>query len=423
LVVWLGGPGVLPLAPDWRTTLFALGIGGLACMLFGLPSARQALRSSQRASRIRIAFMISQFAASCVLLIVVGLLLRALHRAVTVDLGFDYTHVLTINPHLEAHGYTPEKAGPYFENMRTRLSRVPGVQATALVNNPPLGNRVTMGPVHGAVDFTQYIFQVTPDYFVSLAIPLLRGRGFLENDQDVAIVSESFAQKRWPGEDPLRHEFEYGDKKLPVVGVVRNARTIGLPDSNSAEAYIPIRGTTLTYSVLLVRTSPTPETLAAVLADLARSADPTLSPDVLPLTTAFREKLGDTEKMAGVVSFMGALALVLAVVGLYGVVSYNVVQRTREIGIRVALGATPANLVRSLLAGWIRPLGLAIALGSLLAALLSLVLRSELYGVSNLDPLTYAGAFALLGVTAGLAALIPARRALKVDPMVALRCE
>jgi predicted permease len=423
LVVWLGGPGVLPLAPDWRTTLFAFGIGGLACVLFGLPSARQALRSAHRASRMRTLFMVSQFAASCVLLIVAGLLLRALHRAATLNPGFDYAHALTLDPHLDAHGYTPEKARGYFNDLRARVAQAPGVQSTALVNNPPLGNRETMGPVHGAVDFTAFIYEVTPGYFAGLAIPVIAGRDFRDNDEDVAIVSQSFAQKRWPGQDPLRQEYEYGKKKMPVVGVVGNARTLALQEPEAAEAYVPLRGGTLTYSVLLVRTSSPPESMTTLFANLARSGDPTLSPDVLPLTRAFREKLGDTQKMASVVSFMGALALVLAVVGLYGVVAYNVVQRTREIGIRVALGATPSNLVRGLLAGWIRPLGLAVALGNLLAALLSLVLRSELYGVSNLDPLTYAGVFVLLAATAGLGATIPARRALKVDPMVALRCE
>lgn len=205
--------------------------------------------------------------------------------------------------------------------------------------------------------------------------------------------------------------------------MARNARTIALRDSNAAEAYVPLRSNSLVYSVLVVRTSAPPEQMAGVLADLARSADPLLSPDVLLLTAGFRDKLGDTQKMAGIISFMGALALVLAVVGLYGVVSYNVVQRTREIGICVALGATPASLIRSMLAGWIRPLGLAAALGTVLAGGLSLVLRRELYGVSNFDPFSYAGALVLLAVTGGLAALIPARRALKVDPMVALRCE
>jgi ABC-type antimicrobial peptide transport system permease subunit len=204
---------------------------------------------------------------------------------------------------------------------------------------------------------------------------------------------------------------------------VRNARTLALSDTNTGEMYIPMHKNNLVNGVLVARTSSSPQQMAAVLADLARSADPVLSPDVSLLSTGFREKLGNTQRMAGIVSFMGCLALMLAVVGLYGVVSYNVVQRTREIGIRVALGATPAGLIRSLLADWIRPLIIAIGLGSLLAAGLSLVLRRELYGLSNFDPFSYLGAFVLLGITGSLAALLPARRALKVDPMIALRCE
>jgi len=367
--------------------------------------------------------MTSQFAASCVLLIVSGLLLRALHRAVTVDPGFDCAHTLTVSPHLDAHGYTPERAGAYLNDMRSRMSQVPGVQAVAVVNHPPLGNNMTVGPVHGAVNFTGYYFEITPGYFATLSIPLLAGRDFREDDQDVAIVSESFAQKLWPGKDPFTQEYPYAGKKMRIIGVARNARTLALSNTNAAEMYLPLHKNNLVNGVLVARTSSSPQQVVGVLAEIARSADPALSPDVLPLSTAFREKLGNTQRMAAIVSFMGSLALVLAVVGLYGVVSYNVVQRTREIGIRVALGATPAGLIRSLLNSWVRPLGIAVALGSLLAAGMSLVLRSELYGVSNFDPFSYFGAFLVLGITGGLAALLPARRALKVDPMVALRCE
>jgi predicted permease len=423
LVIWLGGPGVLPMSPDWRTTAFAFAIGVLACLMFGLPSARQALRSSHRTSRVRTIFMTSQFAASCVLLILSGLLLRALHRAFTFDPGFDYVHTLTINPHLDAHAYTPEKAGAYLNEIRTRLSQVPGVQAVSVVNNPPLGNRQTSGPVRGPVNFRAFYFETSPGYLATLSIPLLTGRDFQEDDQDVAIVSQSFAQKLWPGKDPLTQEYPYAGRKMRVIGVTRNARTLALSNPNAAEMYVPLHQKNLVNGVLVVRTSSSPQQLSGVLADLARSADPLLSPDVLPLAPAFREKLGDTQRMAVIVSFMGSLALVLAVVGLYGVVSYNVVQRTREIGIRVALGATPGGLIRNLLNGWVRPLGIAIALGSLLAAGMSLVLQSELYGLSNFDPLSYLGAFLLLGITGSLAALLPARRALRVDPMVALRCE
>ncbi len=423
LIIWLGGPGILPMSPDWRTIAFAFAVGILACVMFGLPSARQALRPSHRTSRVRTIFMTSQFAASCVLLIVSGLLLRALHRAVTFDPGFDYTHTLAINPHLDAHGYTPERAGAYLNDMRVRFSQVSGVHGVAVVNHQPLGNSMTVGPVHGAVNFTAYYFEITPGYLATLSIPLLTGRDLHEDDQDVAIVSESFAQKSWPSKDPLTQEYPYAGKKMRIIGVTRNAHTLALANTNAAEMYVPLHKNNLVNGVLMVRTSSSPQQLTGIFTDIVRSADPVLSPDVMPLATAFREKRGDTERMAVIVSLMGSLALVLAVVGLYGVVSYNVVQRTREIGIRVALGATPKDLVRSLLSGWIRPLGIAVALGSLLAAALSLVLRSKLYGISNFDPFSYLGALLLLGVTGGLAALLPARRALKVDPMIALRCE
>jgi ABC-type antimicrobial peptide transport system permease subunit len=141
------------------------------------------------------------------------------------------------------------------------------------------------------------------------------------------------------------------------------------------------------------------------------------------LSTTYHDRMGDSEKVAAVVSGMGGLALALAIVGLYGVVSYGVSQRIKEIGIRIALGATPSGLVHDMVSSILLPLGLAIVGGLGLAALLSTVLRQFLYGVSNWDPLSYAGAVLLLAVTSGVAALIPARRALKVDPMVALRCE
>jgi putative ABC transport system permease protein len=173
----------------------------------------------------------------------------------------------------------------------------------------------------------------------------------------------------------MRQQYEYAGKKMPVIGVVGNARTLALRDGNAAEVYIPLRAASLTYSSLLVRTLSPPEQTAAVVFDVARSGDAAVAPDIVILNQAFRDKLGEARKMAAAVSLMGALALVLALVGLYGVVSYNVVQRTREIGIRVALGASPTSLIGGLLVGWIRPWGLAMALGNMLAAALSILWR------------------------------------------------
>lgn len=421
LVVALGGTENLNVSPDWRTFLFAMGVGTLACVLFGLPPARQASRQAHRKSRARTIFMATQVAASCVLLVVGALLVRALHNALTADPGFDYKQVVTIDPHLYEHGYTPTKAKQYMDELRARMPQVPGVKSTALTTHPPLGTRVTLHPTpSGPI----YISQTTPAYFKTMAIPLLRGRDFLENEQDVTIVSDSCARKMWPGKDPVQQVYtEYAGKKLRVIGVSGNARTVGLRDGTSSEMYVPVEEKNVSEGVILVRVSGPPEQLVPLLLGIARNIDPALSPKVAPLRDAYQDKVGDTEKLTAVVSGMGLLALLLAVVGLYGVVSYHVAQNTREIGIRIALGAPPTRVVQSMVSRFFLPLAFALSLGIALAAGLSLVLRRELYGISNFDPLSYLAAIALLAGVGGMAALIPARRALKVDPMVALRCE
>ena len=159
------------------------------------------------------------------------------------------------------------------------------------------------------------------------------------------------------------------------------------------------------------------------LAGMVRAIDPVLSPNVQTLKAILAERLADSQKMTGVVGGLGTMALLLAVVGLYGVVAYNVSQKTREIGIRIALGATASHVVQSMVANFFLPLSIALAAGLALAALLSGVLRQYLYGLSNLDPVSYLGTVILLAVVGGLASLLPARRALKIDPMEVLRCE
>ena len=196
-----------------------------------------------------------------------------------------------------------------------------------------------------------------------------------------------------------------------------------LRNGNAGESYVPLEEKKLTESMVLVRTSLPPESFAAVAAGLARSLDPQLGPAVTTLRQAFDDKVGDSAKVTGIVSGMGLLALLLSVIGLYGVVAYNVANRTREIGIRIALGATPSGVVGSMLRGFIVPLSIALSAGLALAGALSFILRGELYGVHHLDPLSYVAAALIMTAVGALAALVPARKALKVDPMVALRCE
>jgi predicted permease len=413
----------MDLAPDWRTTLFAFAIGSLASVLFGLSPARQASRPAHKASRARTVFMAAQIAASCVLLVVSALMVRGLQRAYNYDPGFDYARVITVDPQLYAHGYDPAKATQFMDELRSRLQQLPGVDAASLVRNPPLGNRVTMQRAHDEIKVNIHQNEISPHYFQTMGIPLLRGRDFAVNDQGVIIVSESCARALWPGKDPLQQTWKLGEKKYSVIGLAGNARTTALRNGDDAQIYLPMTSANVNAAVLLVKTSRQPEDLVANLAAMVRAMDPVLSPNVQPLKTMLAERLSDSKKITSVVGGMGTLALLLAVVGLYGVVAYNVSQKTREIGIRIALGANSSQIVQSMVANFFLPLSVAMAMGLALAALLSGILRQFLYGLSNFDPLSYLGAVLLLAIVGGLASLLPARRALKVDPMEALRCE
>jgi predicted permease len=426
LVVWLGGPRVLDVSPDWRIWLFTFGLGVISCVLVGLTPARQAARQAHRRSRARTIFMSVQVAASCVLLVVSALMVRALNRAYNSDLGFDYANVITVDPQLYAHGYTAQKAIDYNRELAARLEQAPGVLSSALVRTPPLGHRVSMIRASGPMRVNLHLNEISTRFFETLNIPLLRGRDFTaqDHDKDVAIVSESAARNLWPGKDPLEQIFEFGSKKLRVIGLVANARLTALRNGDDAILYRPFeQNNEVASAVTLVKTSQSPQGLLVTIRGLARAGDRSLSPSVRTLSSTIQERMTDAERKTAMFSSMGGLALVLSIVGLYGVVAYTVAQRTREIGIRIALGATSSLLVRNVLSSFVMPLGCALIAGLGLAALLSTTLRKFLYGLSNWDPLSYGGALLLLGLTGAVAALIPARRALKVDPMVVLRSE
>ncbi|MGC2695514.1 MAG: ADOP family duplicated permease [Candidatus Angelobacter sp.] len=426
LLLIAGGPFLgFDVMPGWRTMVFALGLGILACVLFGLPAARQLSRERHRVSRVRSLFMATQVAASCVLLVVSALLVHALGRALHSDPGFDYAKVVAVDPQLYAHSYSSSAALGYIKDLKQRVLQAPGVEAAAMVLHPPLGNDITMG--HGVSTdgskFDIYYSEVDPDFFQVMSISLLRGRTFKPGEQGAAIVGESTARRLWPGKDALAQMYDFNRKKLPVVGVVSGAHIMALRDGDSGEVYLPIDEKKLTESVLLVKSTRPPEETAAIAGQLARSQDPQLSPIITTLKHAYDEKVTDSAKLTGVIGGMGALALILAAIGLYGVVSYNVGQRTKEIGIRMALGAAPKNVLGSILFKLLAPLSAAFAVGLVLAVALSFVLRNQLYGIDHLDPLSYLAAAVVLASVSGLAALIPARRATKVDPMIALRTE
>jgi predicted permease len=418
LMVWASVPAWLDPTPDRRVMLFAIGMGFAAAILFGLSPALQLARQRHRAAIMRQFLIGAQVAANCVLLIVAGLLVRALDRAMFAPQGFEYQQVISIDPVF--HGYSSASARVYLDTLESRLRSLPGIESVSLVSNPPLGNRwsVVRADVAGrAVNI--HFNHIDPPFFQTMQIPLLRGRNLMPGDTRAIVVSESLARLQWPAEEPLGKTF----RDNTVVGISGSARLVSPEDSDAVEVYQLAEGDIMPSMVVLVRTSGPPEGLAPLVASTAKSIDPTLFPEVQLMKTAYRHSVEIAESSALSVALLGLVALLLACLGIVGLVVHAVSQRTREIGIRMALGAKPAHVLSVVLRQFAGPVAVGLLVGVGGAAAFSLILRRELYGVSNLDPIAYVTAMGVFVVAVAVAALMPARRALRVDPMRALRYE
>jgi predicted permease len=423
LMALTASPAWLNPTPDWRVALFALGIGFASAILFGLTPAMHSVRQRHRATIARQILVGAQVAASCVLLIVAALLGRALHHALSSNPGFAYQQVISIDPGLAGHGYSPARAQAYMDTLRERLCALPGVESVSLAVSPPLGRRAEIAGVDidGRAVRVQ-INRVDPQFFQTMKIPLLRGRNLIRGEAHAVIVSESLARGAFPGQNPLGKKF-FMDENDTIVGVAGSARLVKLEDSDSVEIYLPIASAEMPFASVLVRTSAAPEDVARSAAATARAVDPNTFPEMQLMKTEFRQKLRGAESSALAVSALGAIANLLACLGIVGVVAYAVSQRTREIGIRMALGARPAHILAVVLRRFSRPVAAGLLVGVAGAAALSGLMRGQLYGIGNLDAMAYAGAIGVFAITAVGAALWPARRALRVDPMRALRHE
>ena len=408
------GPAGLVPHFNLRALAVAAVLAVVSSVAFGFAPAWQALRPSvPRRLRLRSVLVGVQVAAASVLLIVSGLLVRGVTRIVRAPLGFDYRHTVLADPALESHGMSPAAADVYWRTADARIRAVPGVVSAALTTLPPFGNRVT-------VNRERTIFHhVTPSYFTTLRIPLSRGRVFADREAGVVLVSESLARRRWPGEDPIGKTFE----QATVVGVVGNARAVRVGEQSATDCYLAIEPAHLAGAVMVVRVEGEPRPVAATLRSVARGGDDRLTPSVTLLEDALEAQLQNPRQGALVASLLGICALLLAVIGLGGMVAFTVSQRLREIGVRVALGARPAHVVRAIARQFMAPVLWGAAAGSALAAGVGTVMARELFGVSRLDPLAHGGALLLFATVAAVAALPSLRRALRVDPVTTLRHE
>lgn len=453
LIPKLPVPVDLTVHTDWRVVSFGIVLSFIAAILSGLAPALQASRadlvpalktegldSGRPHLRLRNLFVIGQVTMSLMLVIVAGLFLRALEHAAAVQPGFDERRVEVVQLDFSLAGYTQETARPFVRQLLEQIRSMPGIESATLSVDLPLdGGRMGLGGlrVPGKTPSRGESFQadwnvVEPGVFRTLRLPLVRGRDF--NDADtatspwVAVVNEALATQIWPGEDPLGKQMMVRDDNgkdhpVTIVGVTGNARLIWLTGNVDPYIYVPFAQRYIPRASILVRTIDDRSSVPDV-----RSRLRTLNPN-LPITEAMRLSeltaigLVPQRMAASVAGTLGLVGLLLCAIGIYGVTSYSVAQRTREIGIRVALGADRRNVLRLVLRQGLVLAAIGTAVGVVIAAVGSTFLESLLYGVRGLDPLTFGSACALFVVVTLAASYIPALRATKVDPMVALRAE
>jgi predicted permease len=417
-------PKWLSAAPDWRILLFTLATTLIAAIFFGLAPALQIARQKQHKTLARQILISAQVAASSVLLIIAGLLVRATQHALFTDPGFGYEQLLSIDPQLGQHGYAPAAAREYLAELESRLMASPGVRSVSLVKLPPMGHVVSYSDqeINGR-HVRLYPNWIEPGLFETMQIPIVAGRTFYPGERNVVIVSASFARQQWPGQNPLNQRVGGGQQKDIVVGVAGDAHMNALSEDDAVEQYWPAQAEDLPSMVVMVRTAGSADQAATAARSISEALDPRLFPEIRPLKLLYKDNVSTIERVAAAVSLIGMVAVSLAGVGIVGLVGFTVSQRTKEIAIRMALGARRGRVLGAILQQFAWPVGIGLLAGTAAAAGLSRVLRFALYGVSNFDPAGYVGAIAVLMAIVAAAALLPARRALRLDIARALHHE
>jgi predicted permease len=448
-------PMELSFPVDIRVLAFTAGAALVATVVFGLAPALGASRldlvgalkdtqSAPRHRRLRTTFLVAQVSMSVLLLIVAGLFIRSFQSARTIDLGFDARPVLTASLDLDAGGYSPDRAHELLQQLSARLRTSAGIVSSSVIDYVPLtlSNTAEHWLRDGDPPLTAdrppltplvYENRIGPDYFKTMQIPLLAGRDFTYQDDDrrprVAIVNETMASTFWPDRNPLGQRLRLAGANvqpagtIEVVGVARDSKYVSVGEPSRPFLYLAFAQNYEPRLSLLIRTtSATPASASPLVREAVRALDPALPLfNLQTMADATSISLLAARFTGQLLAALGLAALVLAALGIYGVLSFIVRTRAREIGLRLAIGATPravaTMIVRQAMVWTIA----GAAIGVTLALLLTRVLASALYGVSPNDPATLIGVTALLSAVACVAALLPARRASRLDPLKALR--
>jgi hypothetical protein len=389
--------------------------GFCRCALFGLLPTLQMVRRKKNRSLWHQFVVCAQVGASCVLLILAGLLVRATLHTLYSDPGFGYEQVLSIDPGMSQHGFTSAQAQAYLDQLQSRLRAVHGVTLVSTPRVPPLVNTMVMITSIDVAGRRVMIYPnwVSPEFFTTMQISMLRGRSFRNGEKNAVILSQSLASKRWPGEDPIGKLWEKSDNV--VIGVVGNTRAMELNNTDATEIYYPPSSDDFPRMSVLVRAAGDPNTVTPAIKAIAGSVETGLYPTITPLMAGFRKNVSTVERIATIISLLGSVAIFLAVVGLLGLVSYAVSQRIKEIAVRLALRANRIEIFTAVLRRFVWPVSIGLIAGVAITAGLSQILRRVLYGISGLDPISYVGAIAMLIAILAGAALLPIRRVFQLD--------
>jgi predicted permease len=451
-----GVPRLQEIHIDARVLTFAVALGALMGILFGLVPALRATgnrvrdflslncpTATARHQRLRSALVISEIALALVLLTGAGLMLKSFMRMRTVDPGFRTENILTITVDLPDSSYPTASAIQAFHaSVLAKLSILPGAVAAGAVNWMPLQPMLVRGTFQldgGRKPPRGYIVAkpaVSPDYFNVMGIRLLQGRGFIGQDNSsapgVAIVSQSVARTLWPGEDPVGKRITMEDEPKPkdwltIVGVCDDVRQQSLVEQPQPAIYQAVQQVTspffLSHMSYVVRTAQSPQSVAASMRGALYHVDKDQPVAIAPLTELIDATTSEAWFQTRLISTFSILALFLAAIGIYGVLAYIVTERTREIGIRMALGAMKSDVTFMLLKRTLLLVLAGVALGGCGALVPTRVLGKFLFEVKPTDPITFMAVAAILAATGIIAGLLPARRATRVDPVVALRWE
>jgi predicted permease len=386
---------------------------------------------------MRQALVVAQIALSLLSLVAAGLFVRSLRDAQQIDPGFETEGVLVMTFNLGREGYTPERGQLFYQQVAERAATLPGVQGAAVAQNPPLAGGFLRSIFPEGQDTTQQervlvrVNSVSPGYFAAIGTPLLRGRDFTSSDAtgapSVVVINETMAEQFWPGQDAIGKRFKFfGDQDFTtVIGIARNAKYGGVAEEPIPFIYQPLRQNYTPAAALHVRAAGNAAALATHVRQLVREIDPTLSVfNVRTLEEQVSQSLQPLRFNVILLTTFGGLALLLASIGLYGVANYSVTQRTREIGVRMALGARPSAVLRLVLGHGLVLVAVGLGLGLVLAFVAtSFVPPDLLLNVNPRDPMTFIGTSVLLAAVAMLASYLPARRATRIDPLIALRTE